>query len=248
VIYGDTDSIMIDTATAVYEDVRKVGAAVKAEVNKRYKLLEIEMDAVYKTMLLLKKKKYAAIKVIDCGPAGLREVRRPELPRSLHCYSATLRKFAVDKTGHDSVSSGVAPLLEKMRRGEWPWHEPEPPQCKVTATTDGFASWRRAFARVTHEQPLLVRLMQVQEQKGLDIVRRDWCPLSKDVGNFALAQILSGRPAEDVVLAIHNQLMEVGSGLGLTCPSKGRRERSGHRLDGVPACTAGSQSHLGQAK
>ena len=50
---------------------------------------------------------------------------------------------------------------------------------------------------------------QVPEQKGLDIVRRDWCPLSKDVGNFVLAQILSGRPAEDVVLAIHNQLMEV---------------------------------------
>ena len=50
---------------------------------------------------------------------------------------------------------------------------------------------------------------QVQEQKGLDIVRRDWCPLSKDVGNYALTQILSGRPAEDVVQAIHTQLMEV---------------------------------------
>ncbi len=34
VIYGDTDSIMIDTATTVYEDVRKVGAAVKAEVSR----------------------------------------------------------------------------------------------------------------------------------------------------------------------------------------------------------------------
>ena len=50
---------------------------------------------------------------------------------------------------------------------------------------------------------------QVQEQKGLDIVRRDWCPLCKDVGNYALSQILSGRPAEDVVHAIHAQLMEV---------------------------------------
>lgn len=49
----------------------------------------------------------------------------------------------------------------------------------------------------------------MQEQKGLDIVRRDWCPLSKDVGNFALSQILSGSPAEEVVLAIHTQLMEV---------------------------------------
>jgi DNA polymerase elongation subunit (family B) len=50
---------------------------------------------------------------------------------------------------------------------------------------------------------------QVQEQKGLDIVRRDWCPVSKDVGNFALTHILSGRPAEDVVEAIHAHLREV---------------------------------------
>jgi hypothetical protein len=33
------------------------------QVNKRYRLLEIELDAIFRTMLLLKKKKYAAIKV-----------------------------------------------------------------------------------------------------------------------------------------------------------------------------------------
>ena len=44
------------------------------------------------------------------------------------------------------------------------------------------------------------------EQKGLDIVRRDWCPLCKDVGNYALKQILSGRPKEDVVADIHDHL------------------------------------------
>ncbi len=32
------------------------------------------------------------------------------------------------------------------------------------------------------------------EAKGLDIVRRDWCPLSKDAGGHALTQILSGEP------------------------------------------------------
>ena len=47
---------------------------------------------------------------------------------------------------------------------------------------------------------------QVMEQKGLDIVRRDWCPLCKDVGNYALKQILSGRPKEDVVADIHDHL------------------------------------------
>ena len=51
--------------------------------------------------------------------------------------------------------------------------------------------------------------MQVQEQKGLDMVRRDWCPLSKDVGNFALREILSAKPKEDVVTAIHDHLNKV---------------------------------------
>lgn len=52
-------------------------------------------------------------------------------------------------------------------------------------------------------------LLQIVEQKGLDIVRRDWCALSKDVGNYALARILSGVPREEVVDAIHTQLHEV---------------------------------------
>lgn len=32
-------------------------------MNKRYRLLELEIDGVFKCMLLLKKKKYAAVKV-----------------------------------------------------------------------------------------------------------------------------------------------------------------------------------------
>ena len=55
------------------------------------------------------------------------------------------------------------------------------------------------------------RYEQVQEQKGLDMVRRDWCPLSKDVGNFALREILSAKPKEDVVSAIHDHLNKVCS-------------------------------------
>ena len=41
------------------------------------------------------------------------------------------------------------------------------------------------------------------------MVRRDWCPLSKDVGNFALREILSAKPKEDVVTAIHEHLHKV---------------------------------------
>lgn len=35
-------------------------------------------------------------------------------------------------------------------------------------------------------------MVQVIERKGLDIVRRDWSLLSKDIGDFCLSQILSG--------------------------------------------------------
>ena len=39
-------------------------------MNKRYRLLEIELDAVFKCMLLLKKKKYAAVKLEPGGADG----------------------------------------------------------------------------------------------------------------------------------------------------------------------------------
>lgn len=63
VIYGDTDSIMINTNSTALEEVMRVGGEVKRQVNKRYRMLEIEIDGIFKCMLLLKKKKYAAVKL-----------------------------------------------------------------------------------------------------------------------------------------------------------------------------------------
>ncbi|XP_030058230.1 DNA polymerase alpha catalytic subunit isoform X2 [Microcaecilia unicolor] len=67
VIYGDTDSIMINTNSTNLEEVFKLGNKVKNEVNKLYKLLEIDIDGVFKSLLLLKKKKYAALTVEPTG-------------------------------------------------------------------------------------------------------------------------------------------------------------------------------------
>jgi len=72
VIYGDTDSIMINTRITdmkEYSKVLELGNKVKREVNKRYKTLELEIDGVFRSMLLLKKKKYAAVTVTE-GPGG----------------------------------------------------------------------------------------------------------------------------------------------------------------------------------
>ena len=44
VIYGDTDSIMINSNSTDYFGVMKLGTQIKQAVNKTYKLLELEID------------------------------------------------------------------------------------------------------------------------------------------------------------------------------------------------------------
>ncbi|KAI4326084.1 hypothetical protein MLD38_031432 [Melastoma candidum] len=121
VIYGDTDSIMIYSGLDDISKAKAIAGKVIQEVNKKYRCLEIDLDGLYKRMLLLKKKKYAAVK--------------------LHFKDGT------------------------------PY--------------------------------------EVIERKGLDMVRRDWSLLSKELGDFCLSQILSGGSCEDVVESIHDSLVKV---------------------------------------
>ncbi|KAM6447113.1 DNA polymerase alpha catalytic subunit isoform 2-T2 [Liasis olivaceus] len=123
VIYGDTDSIMINTNLNNLEEVFKLGNKIKSEVNKLYKLLEIDIDGVFKSLLLLKKKKYAALVV---EPAG---------------------------------------------NGKY---------------------------------------ITKQELKGLDTVRRDWCDLAKETGNYIIGQILSDQSRDVIVENIQRRLIEIG--------------------------------------
>ena len=48
---------MIDSNTRVLEEAEKIAQKVKVEVNKLYRLLEIDIDGIFKSMLLLRKKK-----------------------------------------------------------------------------------------------------------------------------------------------------------------------------------------------
>ncbi|KAK1806571.1 hypothetical protein P4O66_005077 [Electrophorus voltai] len=154
VIYGDTDSIMINTNSPSLEEVFKLGhrrvepvnarvswtsacaaanaegpggavpcPQVKNEVNKLYKLVELDIDGVFKSLLLLKKKKYAAL------------------------------------------------VVEQHADGRY--------------TTK-------------------------QELKGLDIVRRDWCDLAKQCGNYVIGQILSDQNRDTILENIQQHLVEVG--------------------------------------
>ncbi|RNA18984.1 DNA polymerase alpha catalytic subunit [Brachionus plicatilis] len=125
VIYGDTDSIMINTNLTDYDQVIKLGNMIKSEVNKLYRHMEIDIDGVYKCLLLLRKKKYAALTIVGRNPKDM----------SLQCQ---------------------------------------------------------------------------QEIKGLDVVRRDWCLLAKQIGEKVIGEILSGNQFDQVLSNINKILTETG--------------------------------------
>lgn len=122
VIYGDTDSVMINANVDSVADALKVGQEFKKAVNERYRLLEIDIDNVFRRILLQAKKKYAAINLVEV-PGG---------------------KF-----------------IEKM------------------------------------------------EVKGLDMKRREYCALSKEISSRILNEILSGDETEVSVQRIHEYLREI---------------------------------------
>ncbi|KAJ8920671.1 hypothetical protein NQ315_004810 [Exocentrus adspersus] len=73
VVYGDTDSLMINSNCLDYDQVFKIGLKIKQEVNKLYKQVELDIDGVFKYLLLLKKKKYAAVILTKTKDGKLKE-------------------------------------------------------------------------------------------------------------------------------------------------------------------------------
>ena len=84
VVYGDTDSVFVNSNATDLAEALKVANEFKKQVNERYKLLEIDLDGVFKRLLLLQKKKYAAIKVED-GARTSTEVKGLDMKRREYC-------------------------------------------------------------------------------------------------------------------------------------------------------------------
>ena len=69
---------------------------------------------------------------------------------------------------------------------------------------------KKKYAALKYENFGSAEQKVVQEVKGLDMVRRDWCPLSKTVGNYVLEQIISGKSREEVILNLNDYLTDIG--------------------------------------
>lgn len=87
VIYGDTDSVMINTNMDNIQDALKVGNEFKRAVNERYRLLEIDIDNTFRRLLLHAKKKYAAINLVEVNGKFIEklEVKGLDMRRREYC-------------------------------------------------------------------------------------------------------------------------------------------------------------------
>lgn len=87
VIYGDTDSVMINTNMETVSDALKVGEEFKKSVNERYRLLEIDIDNIFRRLLLHAKKKYAAVSMmeVDGKYVDKLEVKGLDMRRREYC-------------------------------------------------------------------------------------------------------------------------------------------------------------------
>jgi DNA polymerase alpha subunit A len=114
VIYGDTDSVMINTNANNIAEALKVGNEFKRSVNDRYKLLEIDIDNIFRRLLLHAKKKYAAINMaeVDGKYVDKLEVKGLDMKRREYC---ALSKEA-SQTLLNEILSGDDPdvVLEKI--------------------------------------------------------------------------------------------------------------------------------------
>ncbi|KAJ8662546.1 hypothetical protein O0I10_001507 [Lichtheimia ornata] len=130
VIYGDTDSIMVYTNESEVQKVKEIGNMFKRRVNEMYNLLEIDIDGLFKHMLLLKKKKYAALLVEENPDGTLKEtvetkgldlVRRDWCDLS-HDVSSRVLSFILSDKDREEVVNEIHEYLrqvgEEIRKGE----------------------------------------------------------------------------------------------------------------------------------
>ncbi|KAK3710838.1 DNA-directed DNA polymerase alpha catalytic subunit pol1 [Vermiconidia calcicola] len=134
VIYGDTDSVMVNTNMDNILEAMKLGNEFKKSVNAKYELLEIEIDNVFRRLLLHAKKKYAAINMVEIDGVWKEkmEIKGLDMRRREYCQlskdtSQELLNYLLSGEDPEKVVSQIhdhlSSLSEKMRSNSIPVHK-----------------------------------------------------------------------------------------------------------------------------
>eukprot|EP00828_Plagiopyla_frontata_P026228 TRINITY_DN340_c0_g5_i1.p1 TRINITY_DN340_c0_g5~~TRINITY_DN340_c0_g5_i1.p1 ORF type:complete len:984 (+),score=152.17 TRINITY_DN340_c0_g5_i1:927-3878(+) len=134
IIYGDTDSVMIDSRIKEnLSEALKVGGQVKKAINALYSHLVIDIDGVFQPLLLLKKKKYAAKKLENLPDIlislaktplwtteikGLDMVRRDwcELSKRISSFTLDMMLNRENNLNREEIVSKICDKLIQVRR------------------------------------------------------------------------------------------------------------------------------------
>lgn len=119
VVYGDTDSLMIDTRVTSYPEAIRIATQLVALVNGRHRHLVIGLDHVFRKLLLLKKKKYAALVSSRDGKChreykGLDIVRRDWSTISKNAGDQVLQILLAEDAKADEVADKVHEYLRHL--------------------------------------------------------------------------------------------------------------------------------------
>ncbi|KEQ91426.1 hypothetical protein AUEXF2481DRAFT_8497 [Aureobasidium subglaciale EXF-2481] len=121
VIYGDTDSVMVNTNVDNIMDAMKIGNDFKKSVNERYELLEIDIDNIFRRLLLHAKKKYAAVNMIEKDGKWIDklEVKGLDMRRREYCAlskdtSTELLNFLLSGEDPETVVSQIHDHLREV--------------------------------------------------------------------------------------------------------------------------------------
>ena len=95
--------MFVNSNVTDFAEALKISAEFKKAVNDRYRLLEIDLDGIFSRLLLLQKKKYAAVKVEDAERSSI-EVKGLDMKRREYCaLSKTVSQYVLPCTMFLSV-------------------------------------------------------------------------------------------------------------------------------------------------
>jgi len=122
VVYGDTDSIFVKAGCESVADAKRVAREVQRTLNRTWKLLEVGLEGVYCPLLLVSKKKYAALAVTERDGVvtkqkvckGLDPVRRDCCVLAKRTADEVL-EFVLSGEPASEVVDRIHALLRKLR-------------------------------------------------------------------------------------------------------------------------------------
>lgn len=128
VIYGDTDSIMVDTKVSDTDKAMEIGKKIEIEINNRLKgIVEVKIENIFKSLLILAKKRYAGISIEQSNGEvkesivmkGIETVRRDWCDLTSETLFSALEIILKEQSPKKAVEY-VKGILSKLERNEIP--------------------------------------------------------------------------------------------------------------------------------